>query len=79
MSPAEATVEHVKPQRQLLTRPIVDIQPGDRVLAKNPLRHGSHDDFAPVDPKTWKQVQLQVRKDHGGEVKVTLLRPLQWL
>ncbi|MFN8707819.1 MAG: hypothetical protein ACK50J_14170, partial [Planctomyces sp.] len=62
---------------KLVTKNIEDIQLGQRVVGRNPLRHETH---APseIDPATWRAVRLHMIQ-HGVEYDLAFLRPLSWL
>ena len=66
-------------QRQLITRPIRDIVPGMRVLAKNPELAGSDIGQSVIEPQSWRLVRLQIAKPDGGSIEISLLRPRWWL
>jgi len=75
---AQASHSAPRVETRLVTTPIVDIQPGMRVLADNPLDEDLQDGFESVDPATWKQVRLRMAKEDGSLLHITLLRPDIW-
>jgi hypothetical protein len=62
---------------KLVTKSIEDIQLGQRVVGRNPLRHETQ---APseIDPATWRAVRLNMIQN-GVEFDLAFLRPLSWL
>jgi hypothetical protein len=62
---------------KLVTKNIEDIQLGQRVVGRNPLRHETQ---APseIDPATWRAVRLSMIQN-GVEYDLAFLRPLSWL
>ena len=62
---------------KLVTKNIEDIQVGQRVVGRNPLRHETQ---APseIDPATWRAVRLHMIQN-GVEYDLAFLRPLSWL
>ena len=81
-SPAEATVVESPQPRQLLTRPIADVQPGHRVLADNPLaedlQHGSTMRWILLLPSSTKVVRLPkglVMLEISPPLRVSVQRP----
>lgn len=61
------------------TRPIEQVQVGDRVLAGNPEMAGDRVD-SELDPATWRRVELTMPKgpDRDDAVRMVLLRPSTW-
>ncbi len=61
------------------TKPIGEVQLGERTNAHNP--KGDYDDRfgIDVDPATWRQIHLRAEKEPGGSCWIELLRPLWWL
>ena len=74
-----AGTEAVPIQRKLLTRPIQEIQVGQRVLADNPELDGLEIPDAEIDPATWRTVRLSMDKPDGSRIDIVLLRSLDWL
>ena len=64
-------------QRPLQVKPIREIQLGERIQGRNPLRE-QVEDFEP-DPATWRDIHLQMRKSAGGALTIELLRPMEWI
>ncbi len=66
-------------KRTLITRPIQDIRPGMRVIAKNPELLGFEMPDSQIEPDTWRIVRLQMEKSNGARVDIALLRSSDWL
>jgi hypothetical protein len=66
-----------------ITKPIEQIQVGERVLADNPLLDDETDEDGSfrdeIDPSSWRRVVLKAPKTDGTFARVTLLRPMTWL
>lgn len=64
-----------KPRSRIIE--IGDAQLGQRTLGKNPIR----EQVEPIDPdpKTWRKISLEMRKDNGLRLRVELLRSLDWM
>ena len=62
---------------QLVTKSIEDIQLGQRVVGRNPLRHETQSP-SEIDPATWRAVRLNMIQN-GVEYDLAFLRPLSWL
>lgn len=63
---------------QLVTRKIEEIQPGQRLPARNPLRHETSPPSKP-DPATWRLVRLTMTDRRGILHELAFLRRLEWL
>ncbi|MFN7771066.1 MAG: polymorphic toxin-type HINT domain-containing protein, partial [Planctomycetaceae bacterium] len=61
------------------TKPIVEIQTGERVWAANPQMDHAVVTASEIEPATWRNIRLRMRKQHGGTLEIVLLRPLAWL
>ncbi|WP_161604459.1 polymorphic toxin-type HINT domain-containing protein [Roseiconus nitratireducens] len=61
-----------------ITRPIEQLRCGDRIPAELPASEVSPPTLQP-DPDAWRLIKLELIKENGQAVEVTLLRPLQWL
>ncbi|MEZ6061075.1 MAG: hypothetical protein R3C19_11985 [Planctomycetaceae bacterium] len=61
----------------VVTKNIEDIQPGQRVVGRNPLREQTQA-AAEINPQTSRAVRLSMTQ-HGVHYDLTLLRPLAWL
>ncbi|MFN9197651.1 MAG: polymorphic toxin-type HINT domain-containing protein, partial [Planctomycetaceae bacterium] len=61
------------------TKPIGEIRTGERVLAANPQVDHAVVTASEIDPATWRNIRLRMRKQHGGTLDIVLLRPLAWL
>ncbi|MFN7803178.1 MAG: polymorphic toxin-type HINT domain-containing protein, partial [Planctomycetaceae bacterium] len=59
--------------------PIGEIRTGERVLAANPQMNHAVVTASEIDPGTWRNIRLRMRKPHGGTLDIVLLRPLAWL
>jgi hypothetical protein len=62
---------------KLVTKNIEDIQLGQRVVGRNPLRHETQSP-SEIDPATWRAVRLHMIQN-GVEYDLAFLRPLSWL
>jgi hypothetical protein len=59
------------------TKPIEEIEVGDRVDGKNP---DDTEEVAPdPDPDSWRKVTLRVEKENGRTLELETLRPLAWI
>ena len=67
------------PSGRYRTKPIGEIQTGERVLAANPQVDHAVVTASEIDPATWRNIRLRMRKQHGGTLDIVLLRPLAWL
>ena len=66
--------------RRYATRPIEQIQVGDRVHARNPqVEQHERASWSDPDWQHWVHLSLTMPLDDGGELKVELLRPESWL
>jgi RHS repeat-associated protein len=63
--------------KQLVTRPIEEVEVGDRVAGQNPLPEEA-ERIGP-DPETWRKVRLHLTKKDGRSLWVELLRPVDWI
>lgn len=63
--------------QRLITKRIEDIQLGDRIAGRNPLREQAELDEP--DPATWRKISLQMSKASGSTLWIELLRPLEWI
>lgn len=68
-----------RPQQQLTTRRIADIQLGDRVPGRNPNRDEVDSALPDPNPETWRNLKLSLTHEDGGRVRLELLRPLAWI
>jgi hypothetical protein len=66
-------------RRKLVTRPIQEIQVGQRVLAENPELRGQDIPQIEIDPETTRLLSLHMMKPDGHELKVETLLPLDSL
>jgi hypothetical protein len=62
---------------KLVTRNIEDIQLGQRVVGRNPLRHETQSP-SEINPATWRAVRLSMIQN-GVEYDLAFLRSLSWL
>ena len=63
----------------IVTRPIEQVQLGQRTPGRNP-ELGQVDQDAPEpDPETWRYVRLEMRKADTPPLHIELLRPIEWL
>ena len=70
-------LDEAKPSQQLLTRSIEQVQLGQRLVGKNPLRHETSLP-SNIHPKTWRTIRLTMTQD-GVHYDLTFLRSLDWL
>ncbi len=66
-------------KRTLITRPIQDIRPGMRVIAKNPELHGHDVPEIAIVPEDTRLVSLHMVKPDGHELTIETLLPLDSL
>ena len=67
-------------QAALKTTPIRELQTGMRVIGDNPeLADQQIDPLQITDPSRWRNVRLEMSKADGSLLKITLLRPVEWL
>ncbi|MFN9977856.1 MAG: polymorphic toxin-type HINT domain-containing protein, partial [Phycisphaerae bacterium] len=62
---------------KLVSKNIEDLQLGQRVVGRNPLRHETQSP-SEIDPATWRAVRLHMIQS-GVEYDLAFLRPLSWL
>lgn len=72
-----------------LTKPIEQIQVGERVATgiSNELRELADEeigalpdwDSKPIDPDSWRKVELTLTRDDGSAMDIVLLRPADWI
>ena len=68
------------PEFDLKTRPIQEIQVGQRVLAHNPeVSDEERQSWSEPDWSQWQQVSLEMPKPDGSLLKIEMLRPTEWL
>ena len=77
--PGPAAQSSTSPSGRYRTKPIGEIRTGERVLAANPLVDHAVVTASEIDPATWRNIRLRMRKQHGGTLEIVLLRPLAWL
>ncbi|MFN7770826.1 MAG: polymorphic toxin-type HINT domain-containing protein [Planctomycetaceae bacterium] len=77
--PEPAAHSSTGPGGRYRTKPIGEIQTGERVLAANPQVDHAVVTASEIDPGTWRNIRLRMRKPHGGTLDIVLLRPLAWL
>ncbi len=62
------------------TTPIRDLRTGMRVIGDNPeLADQQIDPLQITDRSRWRNVRLEMSKANGSLLKITLLRPVEWL
>ncbi len=76
--PAKA-IANQPAKRTLITRPIQDIRPGMRVIAKNPELHGQDVPEIAIVPEDTRLVSLHMVKPDGHELTIETLVPLESL
>jgi hypothetical protein len=59
------------------TKPIQDVNVGDRIAGRNPIRE-QVEGMEP-DPATWRKISLYLEKGNGLGLWIDLLRPLEWI
>ncbi len=69
--------DEVQPREKLVTRSIEDVQLGQRLVGKNPLRHETSLP-SNIHPEGWRTVRLTMMQ-HGVQHDLALLRSLDWL
>ena len=69
--PATAT------RAEVVTINIEDIKVGQRIRGENPIREQA--ELIEPDPATWRKLGLQMTKEDGRSLWITLLRPLDWI
>jgi hypothetical protein len=61
------------------TKPISQIELGDRTTGRNLLREQVDTDTPDPDPATWKQLDFRLQKPSGKCVRFSLLWPPEWI
>lgn len=61
------------------TKPISEVQLGERAIGQNPLREQVDADLEQPDQATWRKLTLRMPKDNGKWLNVELLRPIEWI
>lgn len=64
---------------RLVTKPIEDVQVGERTMGRNTLREQVDWSMPEPDPKTWRKLRLHLVDDDGLSHWIDLLRPLVWI
>jgi hypothetical protein len=77
LSAATAPTVTSAPLQVLKTKPIEDVQLGDRLIGYNPLRNDT-ENASQIRPVGWRRIQLQLSSG-GTRFDIDLLRPLSWL
>jgi hypothetical protein len=72
-----AAQSSTSPSGRYRTKPIGEIQTGERVLASNPLVDHAAVAGSEIDPATWRNIRLRMRKQHSGTLEIVLLRLMQ--
>jgi hypothetical protein len=73
-----AGTAHPAPARRSIA--IEDVRVGDRVAARNPeIAQAERDQWRPIEPAGWRKLTLRMPKASGGEVRIELLRPDDWI
>ncbi|MDZ7619333.1 MAG: hypothetical protein U1E05_20225, partial [Patescibacteria group bacterium] len=62
-------------KRPLRAKPIENIQLGERLSGRNPLREDVDPALPDPDPATWRQVKLQMIKPSGKRAEIEFLWP----
>ncbi len=75
--PGPATQSSTSPSGRYRTKPIGEIRTGERVLAANPLVDHAAVTASEIDPGTWRNIRLRMRKQHSGTLEIVLLRLMQ--
>jgi len=65
------------PSGRYRTKPIGEIRTGERVLAANPQVDHAVVTASEIDPGTWRNIRLRMRKQHSGTLEIVLLRLMQ--
>ena len=79
-------VTQVEPKMQVTDTPvkykttaIEDVNIGERLLGKNPIK-SEVDDFVPdIIPSDWRLLHLTMQKGNGKRLDMQFLRPLEWM
>ena len=69
-----ASVVSVRPPLAVTTRPIEDVQLGDRAFGRNPLREQVDETLPDPNPATWRKLKLHMVKQNGLSLWIELLR-----
>jgi hypothetical protein len=77
--PGPAAQSSTSPSGRYRTKPIGEIRTGERVLAAKPQVDHAVVTASEIEPATWRNIRLRMRKQHGGTLEIVLLRPLAWL
>ncbi len=80
--PLQASMMRVPttPTTKFITKPIQDLRVGERVLAHNPeVSDSERAEAIEPDPATWRQVSLVMQKPDGSDLRIEMLRPVDWL
>ncbi|MFN6108116.1 MAG: hypothetical protein ACK5EA_27155, partial [Planctomycetaceae bacterium] len=72
--PGSAAHSSAGPSGSYRTKPIGEIRTGERVLAANPQVDHAVVTASEIDPATWRNIRLRMRKQHGGTLDIVLLR-----
>jgi hypothetical protein len=75
--PGPAAQSSTSPSGRYRTKPTGEIQTGERVLAANPQVDHAVVTASEIDPATWRNIRLRMRKQHGGTLEIVLLRLMQ--
>ncbi len=74
------SLSSIKATPSLATRPIEQIQVGDRVSARNPeISDEQRSTWVEPNWDQWVQLSLMMPKDDGSELTIELLRPESWV
>lgn len=76
---AKATSTTPTVGKRFESRAIQDIRTGMRVIADNPELNGQDVLESNINPETWRNIHLSLDKPDGSQLRMTLLRPLDWL
>jgi hypothetical protein len=77
--PVAVATPNSHPPSTLLTKPIEQIRPGERVLAHNPELTDEERSTPDPDPATWRLIELRLNTVDGQRIDVQFLRPIEWL
>lgn len=85
-SQAVASVASIETSERL-TKPIEDVQVGDRVAAKLPevsnadelILHQPRWDVEKINPEQWRRIELTAVEGKDHRFDIVLLRPIEWL